>query len=303
MSDKIDAEMPQEEVRPEETEVIETPEVEEQEQQESQDDAETKAKSAEPPATVPRGVHFQKLNKIKDKFRKAEEKSETLEQQLEMAKRDLELARMQLDTDTGPAKIPNQFDYDSDEEYQAALDSYFDQKTEAKIAETWETKTKEQKKKQQQQQLEQQQQDVINNYAERVGSFGAEDYEQAHDAVQSELNLQAVVEIARVFDEPEKIIYALGNDPDKLSQIGAVFKSGDASKTLLSISQFADGLKSTKPQSTTPMPDEPEAPSVPTSNMQRQLDKMRKECETNPSMVSEVLAFKRKMIAAGVEPK
>lgn len=303
MSDNENADMPQDETQLEEAAQI-TPEsgsaVDEQGSENSEAIAEP---PAEKPKTVPLGTHVHKQNKLKDQLKAKEKEQESVAERLEIAEQELRLHRMAQETQE-PETIPDSLDYDSDEEYQEAMTTWSDKRSEKKAMEVFDQR----QKQLEQQQIAQQQADKlsssIDDYTKQATDFGADDFDVIQQKVIDSLGQANVTAIIQDFDDPVKIIYALGGNELQLNNIKSLISSGSGNKALISLSQFASGLTTTQKNVNTPEPDEPiKGGAGAVSDMQKNLDRLRKRADNGEISRQEVMKYRKEMREAGFAPK
>lgn len=164
-------------------------------------------------------------------------------------------------------------EYDTDR-YEAALESWYKQKDSYESA-----------KRDQQRQLDEQQkswQSKLDSYAKAKAELKVKDFEDAESTVQDVFNTTQQGVVLQGSDNPALVIYALGKNPKKAKELGAIT---DPVKFAFAIAKLESQLKVTS--SRKPPPPERSTPSgnAPISgSSDAALDRLRAEAERTGDM-------------------
>lgn len=176
------------------------------------------------------------------------------------------------------------FDYDSGK-YEAALDNWFSQKRQVEDFQS--------RVKQAEQQQMQEWQSRLDNYTQAKQKLKVRDFDDAEAAVQEALNQVQQGVLLQGAENPEMIVYALGKNPAKAKELGAI---KDPVKFAFAIAKLEAQLK-VQPRKTPPPPESAVRSTAPISgSVDSNLERLRSEAERTGDM-SKVMAYRRQMRA------
>lgn len=176
------------------------------------------------------------------------------------------------------------FDYDSSK-YEAALDNWFSQKRQVEDFQS--------RVKQAEQQQMQEWQSRLDNYTQAKQKLKVRDFDDAEAAVQEALNQVQQGVLLQGAENPEMIVYALGKNPAKARELGAI---KDPVKFAFAIAKLEAQLK-VQPRKTPPPPESAVRSTAPISgSVDSNLERLRAEAERTGDM-SKVMAYRRQLRA------
>jgi hypothetical protein len=249
---------------------------------------------AEKPETVPLNVFLDQKKEAKELKRELEEFKQAQEREKQLratATKGAELVNE-------PLKPPVQFDYDSDEAYQLALDEYTTKKIEQGASQA--IGAYQERQAQEQQQLAQQQAYEAKEKAhfERVKELNAANYEEKAELVDSILGADVVRDMIANFDDSEKLIFALGSDATQAQAIKNQIDSGDVIGVVRKLERLSMSLESKPTNTDLPEPDEVnQGGGGGINSIQAQLEKLLQDKLKGKYTQNEYMEKKRALLA------
>ncbi len=203
--------------------------------------------------TVPLGKFLKRVNKLNGRVSEANTEVEAEKSRREMVEQENELLRLKLKQDE-PLKRPKPADFESDAEYDTALDEYDDQRIDAaadrKLAAHLETS----QKQTQQQTIDTNLESGLKAHYERAEQLKVKDYESAEDKAIEVLGSDASKFIMTNTANSEMIMFHLGKNPAKAAALAKLVES-DPAGFAVKIGGLETSLKPKPKQSTAPDPD------------------------------------------------
>lgn len=131
-------------------------------------------------------------------------------------------------------------------------------------------------------------------YNESKASLGAEDFDEAEEAVQSALNPTQIGIILSGADMPAEIILGLGTNPAKLRELAAI---ADPVKFAFAVANLQSKVTKVATSKKPPAPDKPvRGTAGPSGTVDSTLDRLRAEAEKTGDY-SKVMAYRRQVKA------
>lgn len=189
-----------------------------------------------------------RVNKLNGKIETANQEAEEARRRAEALEEENKLLRLKAGQET--LKRPKPDDFDSDAEYDAALDAYDEQRltqiTDKRLKEVVDASQAHTTQSNQNALTETQ----LKAHYERAGEFKVKDYEETEDKAIDILGRDTVKQIMVNTDNSPVILYHLGKNPGKAEKLADLIASNPM-KGVLEIGRLEASLK-VKPKSKTP---------------------------------------------------
>ena len=285
---------------------IETPETPEEEKAEEGLEV-VVSEDVTPPSSdsVPLAAHMHKIDKWKDRVEKAKDEKSAVEAENELLRMRLQNANKEPES-LAPIP-PNPIDFVSTEEFNEAhskfskeLSEYQKKVGRESFREEMESVRQEEERKASLKDREKQAESALVGYYDRASKLSASDFQEAEDKVMSTLGKDAALQVIQTFGNSEAVVYALGHDEARLSQMATLLKSNPV-KGIVELTRFAEKV-SLKPKSTeTPAPDDTTVPAASfTDDFSKELSKLRERSMKGEAVMDQILSLKERARAQGV---
>ena len=203
--------------------------------------------------TVPLGKFLKRVNKLNGRVSEANTEAEAEKSRREMVEQENDLLRLRLQQDE-PVKRPKPADFESDAEYDTALDAYDEQRLDAlankKLAahlETTQAQT-------QQQTIDTNLESGLKAHFERAEQLKVKDYETVEDKAIEVLGNDAAKFIMTNTVNSELIMFHLGKNPAKAAALAQKVKTNPVGFAV-EIGGLSTSLKARPKHSNAPDPD------------------------------------------------
>ncbi len=247
-------------------------------------------------------IAFKLKNKFKAKATAAEATAEELKRELDAAKNEAALLKAAMSGDKKTLTLPDQFDYDSDEEYQKDLEAFYSAKSEETarriVAEEKEAERQRAEESKRSQYIQEVEEKHINRAAKFIQNSKIDDetYSEAQAKVANTFGDQFLVNIMEGYENSEQVIWDLGRNPQKMQEFVEKFQKSPLA-TYSDFTRYADSLGKVQLPTTTEPDEAIERSASGVTDFQAKLDAMRQ----NGVPMTERIALKREAEAAGVE--
>ena len=204
------------------------------------------------PETVPLSSHLHQKNKWKQREENKRQELSSKDAEIELLKlRNQQLSDQSQKPQT--VKRPKIEDFDTDEEYDDAIDAWHDQRAEAKARAAIENYDNTRKKTREQSQFEEQNDKALDSYYEKAQALNAADFSDSEDRVIEAFGKDTVLAIIKDIDGSENLIYNLGNDKAAIARFTEMKNS--PIKFVSELTKYAEKNSNIK-TSNPPPPDE-----------------------------------------------
>ena len=249
----------------------------------------------QPTSTAPKGDFYKRVKKLSGKIETANQEADEQRRRAEAAEEETKLWRLKAEQTT--LKRPKQDDFESDVEYDKALDEYEDQRTAAavqkqtaKLISDSQTTTS----------LASQNRNLETNlkaHYERAGELKVTDYEETEDKAIEVLGNDLAKQIMANSKNSHLLMYHFGKNLSKAGDIANLVAS-DPLKGVLEIGGLESSLKVQPKHSTAPDPPSIVEGGTVSSDWQKRIDKAREEAQVTGD-VKKLFELKKQAKEAG----
>ena len=246
------------------------------------------------PETIPLSSHLHQKNKWKQREESKRQELSSKDAEIELLKlRNQQLSDQSQKPQT--VKRPKIEDFDTDEEYDDAIDAWHDQRAEAKASAAIENYDSTRKKTREQIQLEEQNDKALDSYYEKAQALNASDFSDSEDRVIEAFGKDTVLAIIKDIDGSENLIYNLGNDKAAIARFLEMKNS--PIKFVSELTKYAEKNSNIK-TSNPPPPDEADTVIGQVGSIDAKLAKLRAKRDKAPlsektAIMNEIIALKR----------
>ena len=198
-----------------------------------------------PAHQVPSGV-LKRINKLNRRNADSEAEVARLRQENEL----LKLAQRQ----TQPVERPNRMNFETDDAYEAALDTYIGQKAETTAKRIVDERLTDTDESRRLADREAAQDRALHAHYERATKLNVPDFDDAEDAAVEILGQDAAREIITSLDKSELVLYHLGKNTAKAQEIARLLKTNPV-KATVSLGRLEAELKIRPKLSNAPEPE------------------------------------------------